>query len=139
MVRWVFYLFIAVVIALVLTIFAGVDTGLRFSLGQEFSLKIGQTAFITDEELSIKFVAVTEDSRCPQGAVCVWEGRVSCLVQLAYGSTSETIVLTQSGTTDQYSEEAYQEYTLAFRVQPYPEVGKEIEDSEYRLYLIIER
>lgn len=71
------------------------------------------------------------------------DGRVNCLVQLACGNTSETVVLTQPGTTDQYStdqysKEAYQEYTLAFRVQPYPEAGKEIEESEYRLYLVIE-
>ena len=34
-------------------------------LGQEFQLSQGQQASITGQDISIEFVRVTEDSRCP--------------------------------------------------------------------------
>jgi len=37
------------------------------SLGQEFQLGSGQQASITGQDISIEFVRVTEDSRCPTG------------------------------------------------------------------------
>jgi hypothetical protein len=40
---------------------------LAVGLGQEFQLSPGQQASITGEDLSIEFVRVTEDSRCPTG------------------------------------------------------------------------
>jgi hypothetical protein len=36
-------------------------------LGQEFQLSPGQQASITGQDISIEFVRVTEDSRCPTG------------------------------------------------------------------------
>ena len=37
------------------------------SLGQAFSLKLGQTARITSEDLTLTFRSVRQDSRCPSG------------------------------------------------------------------------
>jgi hypothetical protein len=36
-------------------------------LGQEFQLSPGQTASVTGQSLSIEFVRITDDSRCPTG------------------------------------------------------------------------
>lgn len=44
-------------------------------LGQPFTLKVGQTARLTDARLSVRFNGVAEDSRCPKGVQCVWAGR----------------------------------------------------------------
>jgi hypothetical protein len=38
------------------------------ALGQVFSLKLGQSAAIANEGLTLTFAAVQEDSRCPTGA-----------------------------------------------------------------------
>ena len=37
------------------------------SLGQEFTLKLGQSARIQSEGLTLTFNDVSEDSRCPSG------------------------------------------------------------------------
>lgn len=37
------------------------------SLGREFSLRPGQEALVTGEDLRLEFVGVTQDSRCPAG------------------------------------------------------------------------
>ena len=43
-------------------------------LEERVTLKIGQSALIEGEALRVEFVEVLEDSRCPVGVTCVWEG-----------------------------------------------------------------
>ena len=44
-------------------------------LGEAFELRLDQTQQV--EELAIRFVDVTEDSRCPPIVRCVWQGQVT--------------------------------------------------------------
>ncbi len=44
------------------------------SLGQEFTLPVGQKAVLEDGQLTIKFVEVIDDGRCPMGVECPWIG-----------------------------------------------------------------
>ena len=112
---------------------------IKVSPGRELSLSIGQSAVISGENLEIKFKEVVEDSRCPKGATCIWEGRVSAIVEITENGSPYQIVLTQPGLTDEYAEETYKEYQLTFKVEPYPEVDKEIAADEYRLLLIVSK
>ena len=139
MFRWIFYVLVAVLVAALLTVFISVSEETRAPLGQEFALSIGQVVFIQDEELSVRFTSVTEDSRCPRGATCVWEGRVSCLVQLTDETSSSPMLLTAPGLTEQYSEEQFKEYHLLFQVTPYPEIDKQIAEKLYRLLMVVSR
>ncbi len=108
-------------------------------LGQEFSLAIGQSAIISGENLEIKFKEVVEDSRCPEGATCVWAGRVSVIVEITENGAPYQMVLTHPGLTDEDAGETYKEYRLTFKVEPYPELGKEIATNEYRLLLTVSK
>lgn len=49
------------------------------SVGTPFSLRIGGKAEVQDAQsgtpVSIAFESVEEDSRCPEGANCIWAGR----------------------------------------------------------------
>ena len=112
---------------------------IQTELRQEFSLSIGQTATITGEDLKVKFVEVVEDSRCPSDVQCPWAGRVSCVIELTQNSTANKTVLTQSGLTEGYAIETYELYQLKFRVEPYPQAGKTINKSDYRLILTISK
>ena len=109
------------------------------NLGQEFSLSTGQRALVAGEGLEIEFEKVVEDSRCPRDVTCIRAGRVSCIVGITQGDSSYDMVLTEPGLNDQYVYEVYEEYQLAFRVEPHPEADKKISDDEYRLLLIISR
>ena len=109
------------------------------SLGQEFSLAIGQSALIKSENLKIQFAEVIEDSRCPKGVVCIWEGRVSCVIEIADAGSPYKMVLTEPGLTDQPDKEIYKNYQFTFHVQPYPEAGKQISKDEYRLLLTVNK
>ena len=109
------------------------------NLGQEFKLKIGQTALIEDEQISFKFVEVVTDSRCAKGATCIWQGEVTCIVEITYFESLHRKTLTQPGLTQEPSKDVFKEYSITFNVQPYPELGKDIKTNEYWLQLMIEK
>jgi hypothetical protein len=115
----------------------GGSSDIEASLGEEFTLSIGQSALITGEDLEIEFEDVIEDSRCPRDVTCIWAGRVSCIVTITDNDFSYRMVLTEPGLTDHYTRETYEEYHLAFHVEPYPEAGKNISKDDYRLLLIV--
>lgn len=111
---------------------------IKAGLGEEFVLAVGQSASIDGEGLTIRFIEVTEDSRCPEGVECVWEGRVTCLVDIIYSDSTYQQELTQSGRSSTSVLE-FQGFEIMFDVQPYPTFGKEIKTDEYRLVLTINR
>ena len=92
---------------------------------------------ITGEDLVIKFVEVSEDSRCPKGVTCVWEGRVTALVEISTDGSSQQLELTEPGLTDAPARETFKVYEITYKVGPYPEVGKEISADEYRLLITV--
>ena len=106
-------------------------------LGQEVELQPGQSLVIEGEPIKVKFVEVVGDSRCPTGATCVWEGEVSCTLEITYLDEMYTKTIVQSGLSSQYAVEIFEEYELEFTVQPYPELDKEIKADEYRLLITI--
>jgi hypothetical protein len=108
-----------------------------FSLGDSFNLTVGQSASIDGDDLAIKFIDVIADSRCPLGVECFWQGEVVCLVEITHSGTGQQKVLTYPGLTQEPSKAQFGSYQLTFSVEPYPEAGKEIEKSEYRLNLLV--
>jgi hypothetical protein len=108
-------------------------------LGQEFSLHIGKSANIRGEQLQVKFLEITEDSRCPTGVVCVWEGRVSGRVEITYLESIHNLVLTEPGSTSWPSEITFGDYKIIYHIEPYPQAGIEIVKEEYSLELTVSK
>ena len=69
---------------------AGGSTGTAVCarLGEEFDLRINETAYVADTRLSIHVVAVPEDSRCPTDVVCVWAGNARVSLALREGTNA---------------------------------------------------
>ncbi len=107
------------------------------SLGQEFTLSVGGNVTVSGEDMAIKFVEVASDSRCPQGVTCVWAGEASCLLEFSKGSTTNKVVLTQSGSVVQNVKRVLDAYEVTFRVEPYPVAGRQIAQNEYRLVMTV--
>lgn len=51
--------------------------------GGTLTLGVGDMATLPGTSITLAFHAVTEDSRCPADAVCVWEGNAQVAVTLA--------------------------------------------------------
>jgi len=127
--------------ALLIFIITGCSSGVSqttLTLGQEFTMSVGQSISISEEDLKIKLTDVVGDSRCPSGVTCIWAGQVSCILEITQNNRTDQTVITASGGKD-YSSSEYQMYNLKFRVDPYPQSGKTINKSDYRLVLTISK
>lgn len=64
------------------------------TLGEPFELQVGEVAVLRDQQLSIRFLSVLEDSRCPTGSLilCIWAGRVRLRLAVAPLSGDEAFV-----------------------------------------------
>ncbi len=118
---------------------AGPQTGRSASLGQQVTLAIGQEVTFVGEPLRIAFVEVASDSRCPTGATCVWQGEASCRLTITFQDSKNSMIVTQSGLTDTPATATFNSYDIQFRVQPYPELAKQIKKSDYRLELTVRK
>jgi hypothetical protein len=58
-------------------------------LGEEFDVRLNETAYIANTALSIQAVAVPEDSRCPTDVVCAWAGNARVSLALREGSNAD--------------------------------------------------
>lgn len=117
----------------------GSPSAFKVSPGQEFSLAISQRAELIGEDLTVTFKDVSEDSRCPKNVTCVWEGRAVCNLTVQKAGVTGELVLTQPGLTATPATQEYQGYQYSFRVEPYPEAGKSIAKSDYRLVMSVRR
>ena len=124
--------------ALVLTSCAPEMGGGTAKLGKEFSLSIGESVAIKGENLKVTFLKVLEDSRCPKGVQCIWEGRARSLVSFVSNNMTE-IELTEPGLTDSLAQYTFQNYFITFHLLPYPEAGKEITADQYRLTMFVNK
>lgn len=132
------YLLASLVIVLSLSSCVGGTGGAKARLGEEFSLSSDQSIVITGEDLGIKFIEVSEDSRCPKDVTCIWEGRVTAVIEISTDGSSQQLELSQSGLTDAPAREMYEGYELSYRVEPYPEKAEvEISAEEYRLLITV--
>ena len=103
------------------------------SLNEEFTLQFGQTVTLKNEPLTITFKSVLEDSRCPTGAECPWEGNARILIQI-----SQTDI--ELNTTLEPKQATYQAYTIRLvAVEPYPILNEEIEPEDYSIKIIVTR
>ncbi len=54
----------------------------QVALGEEFTIRIGEQVAVIDTKLKITFIAVPEDSRCPEDVVCGWAGNAKLKFKL---------------------------------------------------------
>ena len=107
-------------------------------LDEEFTLSVGQSATIRGGNLSIEFVEVVSDSRCPTGATCIWAGEASCLVKFTDSGSTYRKVLTEPGSSSP-PKASLTDYEIEFTLLPYPELGKETATKDYRLQLTVNK
>ena len=129
------FLLVSVLISLV-SWSCGVAGSVKAYLGQEFTLPVGKTAIFESESLSIKFVEVITDSRCPEGVECIWAGEAQCRLHFTIaGSPAEMIVVQPGGAPG--ARDYFIQYKIDFRLEPYPQEGQQIDPSDYRLIMTV--
>ncbi len=109
--------------------------------GNPFQLKINETALIRSENLTIKFTDVTEDSRCPKDAACVWAGQVTALARISKeGRVLGNYSLTRMPGAGVPAAIAFDRYAISLTgIDPYPEKAGKIEKAEYVATFVVSR
>src|SRR5690606_20815520 len=122
-----------------------------FAIGQNdqakpplIAVKIPLEGSIFLKGVSIKFLEVLEDSRCPDGVSCVWAGRA--IVKVEINSNGQTIEKTiiygktkpeEDGNTNLFNS---RELTInGLTLNPYPNVENLGEDTNYQLLVYEEK
>lgn len=106
--------------------------------GEEFRLPVGNRALVSNDAL-IRFVEVVGESRCPTGAVCVWEGDAEVLLELkrtGFEPKRFTLHTNESMTNDTVVDGVS---VRMLRLDPYPVVGEKSDPKAYVATLLLDR
>jgi hypothetical protein len=68
-------------------------SGRAFTLGQPFSLRVGETSILSAEGLTVKFAGMLGDSRCPPNVQCFWAGNARIAIEVAQQGSSSRLEL----------------------------------------------
>jgi hypothetical protein len=97
-------------------------------MNEPFRLAVGQSAVVGD--VSVRFVEVSGDSRCPRTVVCVWEGDGAVLVEVRPASGTVTADTLHTGLDPRALDLG--EITLELvGLDPYPEAPGRIPADDY--------
>lgn len=129
--------------AVVLALMVGgcAETVSEVEPGEVFTLAPGQTVKVNGAELTIRFIEVAEDSRCPVDATCVWAGDAVVVVETVLRSVEQVFGLHSTpGTATGPGSVALDGFELTLvDVRPEPRAGLPIRPEDYRVTLRVER
>ncbi len=102
-------------------------------------IAINQIASYDAADLHLRFVNVTEDSRCPSDVQCVWEGQVTISLEATRSSDSgsDNFSLTIGPDNELSTRKVDGHLVRLVGVEPYPVSTEPILPSEYMATLII--
>lgn len=107
------------------------------TLNNDFNIKYGESVYIPEENISITFEEVVEDSRCPLGVMCFWEGTAE--IKLMIRQRNEELIDTVQTYLPQKIisiGEINNSYLFQVKkVEPYPKWKETIDKSDYILTL----
>ncbi|MEZ4935688.1 MAG: hypothetical protein R2788_26585 [Saprospiraceae bacterium] len=109
-------------------------------IGEEIILHVGQTVMVVPDGFRITFSTVSEDSRCPTGVNCIWEGRA--VIKLVVENRENTYeVLLETPNSQETTGPAINLFGRTIKllqVAPYPEADHQITTKEYRIVLLVD-
>ena len=100
------------------------------------TLKPGET-LTTSQGITITFVEVIEDSRCPADAMCVWQGNVKVRIEVGFGTEVQQYVLTLGELLegDANAVDISGHIISLLDVQPYPLASQPASFDDYEITL----
>lgn len=112
----------------------------NINLNTEFQLKINQVAFLKSENIKIKFLNILEDSRCPSGVQCVWQGQARVQINIEKDNNNlGDFILTSLAGKENISIKDFDGYTIQLlEVMPHPKYNEKAE-TDKTIRLIVEK
>ncbi len=112
-----------------------------FQIGTPFEINWNETITFCTEPISISFTKLAEDSRCPENAVCIWQGLAEVEVLISVNGTEEKFLLSTYPTFRNVpSIVQYGGLTFSLEeVNPYPNTTKSYSEKDYSIHLLVEK
>jgi hypothetical protein len=107
------------------------------SVSERVELRVRASSVVPGTRLTLTFVSVRDDSRCPTGVTCIWEG--DAIVRLRAELAGEAPAQLELHTNSRFSQEGTVGALTVTLVSldPYPEVDKPIAQDAYSATLQI--
>lgn len=122
----------SVVLALLIAAcYSSPDSPISAKPGEPFHLGYAQGATVSRAGLTIVFTTLGEDSRCPEGANCVWSGNARVVISISGKEVSLNTDLDPKETIHS----GYKVRLIA--VQPYPKMNELLNPDDYTISLIV--
>jgi hypothetical protein len=112
--------------------------GPSVGLNERFTLGPQEVATVPDADVSVQFVTVTGDSRCPADAVCIQGGDAIVHIRVIDGGTAFPYEL-HTGDSSRATVTHRQVRIALVELQPYPFSSRTIAPGEYRATLTVSR
>ncbi len=111
-----------------------------FQQDEVFELAFAQSAREANGGLSLHFVEVPEDSRCPEGVNCVWAGQVTVVLNAKRGDRQEKLTFIREAKSKKNVTRTFEGYKVhLLGVEPYPKEGSPLKKEDYRLRLSVRK
>jgi len=104
-------------------------------LGQDFRLKVGESARVDKGALRIAFEAVTSDSRCAKGEQCIVAGKATLRLSLQRSSRAQEECLVETPTAESEPVSCSGYGVTLVGLDPYPVAGHAIAPRDYEATL----
>ncbi|MDJ0839564.1 MAG: hypothetical protein QNK37_23795 [Acidobacteriota bacterium] len=104
--------------------------------GDPVELEKGSQVKLNDAVIT--FIGVSEDSRCPEGARCMWAGQARVDLEIAEDGKTTPLQLVVPGNQEKVNVEGESgDMTVAcLNLVPYPKVDQAIDAATYRVTLV---
>jgi hypothetical protein len=112
--------------------------GPTVGLNERFMLAPQEVATVRDADMSVQFVSVTGDSRCPADAVCIQGGDAIVHIRVIDGGAQSSYEL-HTGDSSRATVTHKQVRIALVELQPYPFSSRTIAPGEYRATLTVSR
>lgn len=103
-----------------------------------FELPLNQS--LKSKNLSIEFMQLLGDSRCPVDTKCFWKGNAQAIFLVSSNQSAQTVSLNTLG-DNEYPNSAYLDgYQITLKdIKPYPATNVKIDPNKYLAFLDIEK
>ncbi|TXE14058.1 hypothetical protein [Algoriphagus aquimarinus] len=111
-----------------------------FDVGKEFEIAINETLENCPKNISITLLDI-QDSRCPTGAVCIWEGMIVVEAQLKIEGKDIDLQLSTNKNASGFADEfSTSEYTVKLiDAIPYSDLNNPHKTEDKRAILVISK
>jgi len=105
----------------------------RIAYNKEYAIPVRYSVTTIDNKYTLRFDSVLEDSRCPEGLVCIWSGVAAVKFSVTEGNSAKTTVKLYTLNNSSWSDSVvYKDIKIKLlRLAPYPSLYTKYSYSAY--------